>query len=70
MQASAADRLLTTLGELEVINAMQLRVFRKEVSREQAQSSLDDFERHLGTGFSSFGSCVIRSLSGRASCQS
>lgn len=50
MQASAADRLLTTLGELEVINAMQLRVFRKEVSREQAQSSLDDFERHLGDG--------------------
>jgi predicted nucleic acid-binding protein len=50
MQASAADRLLTTLGELEVINALQLLVFRKEVSGQQAQSSLDDFEKHLRDG--------------------
>jgi predicted nucleic acid-binding protein len=50
MQASAADRFLTTLGELEVINALQMRVFRKEVSSEQVHSSLDDFEKHLRDG--------------------
>lgn len=50
MQASSGDRLVTTFGELEVVNAMQLRIFRKEVSAAQAQSSLDDFEKDLRTG--------------------
>ena len=50
MQASGGDRLVTIFGELEVVNAMQLRIFRKEVSAAQAQSSLDDFEKDLRTG--------------------
>lgn len=50
MQASSGDRLVTTFGELEVVNAMQLRIFRKEVSAAQAHSSLDDFEKDLRTG--------------------
>jgi predicted nucleic acid-binding protein len=50
MQASRADRLLSVFGELEVVNAMGLRVFRKEVSATQAQSSLNDFEQDLRAG--------------------
>ena len=50
MQASKGDRLITPLGELEVVNALGLRVFRKEVSAAQAQSSLDDFEKDLRDG--------------------
>ena len=50
MQASKGDRLATTLGELEVVNALGLRVFRKEVSATQAQSSLNDFEKDLRDG--------------------
>jgi len=47
MQASSAERFLTTLGELEIVNAIGLRVFRKEISAVQAQSSLREFERDL-----------------------
>lgn len=50
MQASSADRFLTTFGELEVVNAMGLRIFRKEVSPAQAQSSLLEFEKDLRDG--------------------
>jgi predicted nucleic acid-binding protein len=50
MQASAGERFLTTLGELEVVNAFGLRVFRKEISAAQAQKSLIDFEKDLGDG--------------------
>jgi predicted nucleic acid-binding protein len=50
MQLAPADRFLTTFGELEVINAMGLRVFRKEISLEQAHSSLVEFERDLRDG--------------------
>lgn len=50
METSAGERFLTTLGELEVINALELRVFRNEVSSEQAHSSLNDFEKHLRDG--------------------
>jgi predicted nucleic acid-binding protein len=50
MHASYGDRFLTTFGELEVINAMGLRVFRKEVSPAQAQSSLVEFEKDLRDG--------------------
>ena len=45
-----AECFLTTFGELEVINAMGLRVFRKEVSAPQAQSSLVEFEKDLRQG--------------------
>jgi predicted nucleic acid-binding protein len=50
MQASPADRFLTTFGHLEVVNAMGLRVFRKEVSPAQAHSSLIEFEKDLHDG--------------------
>jgi predicted nucleic acid-binding protein len=50
MQASSADFFLTTFGELEIVNAMGLRVFRKEVSAAQAQSSLIEFEKDLRAG--------------------
>ena len=50
MQASSAERFVTTFGELEVINAMGLRVFRKEVSPAQAQASLIAFENDLRDG--------------------
>jgi len=50
MHASSGDRFVTTFGELEVVNAIGLRVFRKEVSAVQAQSSLSDFEKDLRDG--------------------
>ena len=50
MQASSGDRFVTTFGELEVVNAMGLRIFRKEVSPAQAQSSLIEFEKDLRDG--------------------
>jgi predicted nucleic acid-binding protein len=50
MHTSPADCFLTTFGELEIVNAMGLRVFRKEVSPAQAQSSLIEFEKDLQDG--------------------
>jgi predicted nucleic acid-binding protein len=50
MQASSGDRFLTTFGELEVVNALGLRIFRKEASAAQAQSSLIAFEKDLLDG--------------------
>jgi predicted nucleic acid-binding protein len=50
MQASSAQPFVTTFGELEVVNAMGLRTFRKEVSLAQAQSSLLAFEKDLRDG--------------------
>ena len=50
MSASSGDRFVTTFAELEVVNAMGLRVFRKEVSAAQAQSSLSDFDKDLRDG--------------------
>ncbi|MGB9204105.1 MAG: type II toxin-antitoxin system VapC family toxin [Terriglobales bacterium] len=50
MAASKGECLTTPLGELEVVNAFGLRVFRKEVSVAQAQSSLLDFEKDLRDG--------------------
>ncbi|HWY56522.1 MAG TPA: type II toxin-antitoxin system VapC family toxin [Terriglobales bacterium] len=50
MQASRGDRFVSVFGELEVMNAMGLRVFRKEISAIQAQSSLNDFEKDLRAG--------------------
>jgi predicted nucleic acid-binding protein len=43
MQATKGESVITTLGALEVVNALGLRVFRKDVSPSQAQASLDDF---------------------------
>ena len=50
MQTFQGQRLVTTFGTLEVINAFGLRVFRKQVTSSQAQSSLDDFEQDLRAG--------------------
>jgi len=50
MEASSGVRLVTTFGELEVVNALMLRHFRKEVSSAQARSALADFERDLRSG--------------------
>lgn len=50
MQASSGDRFVTTFGELEVVNAMGLRVFREEISAVQSQSSLLQFENDLRDG--------------------
>lgn len=47
MQISKADHLVTTLGELEFVNALELRIFRKEISLSQASASLKDFENDL-----------------------
>jgi predicted nucleic acid-binding protein len=50
MRTAEGERLVTTLGELEVVNALQLRVFRKEVSIAQAQAAMKDFEGDLRDG--------------------
>jgi predicted nucleic acid-binding protein len=50
MRSSKGDHCITWLGELEVVNALELRVFRKELSSAQAQSSLQDFEGDLRDG--------------------
>lgn len=42
--------LITRLVELEVVNAMGLRVFRKEISSRQAEISLDDFAKDMRAG--------------------
>lgn len=50
MQASFAQPFVTTFGELEVVNALGLRTFRKELLPAQAQSSLLAFEKDLRDG--------------------
>ena len=50
MRSLVGDRLVSIFGELEMINALELRVFRKEIKAAQAQSSLTDFERDLQSG--------------------
>ncbi len=50
MESSSGECFVTTLGELEVVNAFGLRVFRKEVSAAQAHESLVDFEKDLRDG--------------------
>jgi len=50
MEVFTGECLITTFGELEVINAFGLRVFRREVSLAQAQLSLMDFEKDLRDG--------------------
>jgi predicted nucleic acid-binding protein len=50
MRSSTGECFVTTLAELEVVNAFGLRVFRKEVSAAQAQELLADFEKDLRDG--------------------
>lgn len=50
MRASTGEIYITVLGELEVVNAMWVRIFRKELSGPQARSSLRDFENDMRDG--------------------
>jgi hypothetical protein len=50
MRSSKGDHYVSVIGELEVVNALELRVFRKELSASQAQASMKDFERDLQDG--------------------
>jgi len=50
MQASTGDLFLTVLGELEVVNAFGLRVFRREASSVAAKSALANFEKDMRDG--------------------
>ena len=47
IQTSQGNQMLTTLGELELVNALQLRVFRKDLSPDQAKAALQAFEADL-----------------------
>jgi predicted nucleic acid-binding protein len=47
MQSAQKTLLITPLVELEVINALELRVFRKEISISQAEASSTDFANDL-----------------------
>lgn len=50
MSRSAGDHIISTLGELEAINAFELRVFRREISRAQAKASWDALTSDLRDG--------------------
>jgi predicted nucleic acid-binding protein len=50
LQSTVGDYLLTTLGELEMTNALELRIFRKETSVAQARASGKIFEQDLHNG--------------------
>jgi hypothetical protein len=50
MRASGGERYVTIFSELEVVNALHLRVFRKERSGSQVQSSSSDFEKDMRDG--------------------
>ena len=47
MQNSKGEHLISSYGELEFVNALELRVFRKEMSAEQAHAALKNFEDDL-----------------------
>ena len=57
MQASTGD-VFVTLGELEVVNAFELRVFRKEASRAEVNSVLTNFEMDIRNGVFQFRSLL------------
>lgn len=50
MHASKGESLISTLCELEAANALELRVFRKEISDAQARASATAFEKDLRDG--------------------
>jgi predicted nucleic acid-binding protein len=50
MQKSTGERYITVLDELEVLNAFELRLFRRELSAQQVRTSLGDFENDLASG--------------------
>jgi predicted nucleic acid-binding protein len=50
MRVSSGEHLVTALCELEVVNALGLRVFRKQASKVEADSAMFNFEKDLGDG--------------------
>jgi predicted nucleic acid-binding protein len=50
MHKHRGERLISVLGELEVMNALGLRVFRKEISPTQSQASWDSFQMDTRDG--------------------
>lgn len=47
MKASQGDHLITTFAELELLNALQLRIFRKELSIIQVKAAHQAIEADL-----------------------
>ena len=50
MHKSKGEHLISTLGELEVANVLELRVFRKLISPAEARASAAAFEKDLYGG--------------------
>lgn len=47
MQSSKGEYLVTALAELELINALHLRIFRRELSLDQVKAALQALESDL-----------------------
>jgi predicted nucleic acid-binding protein len=50
MQQSAVALFLTPLAELELVNALQLRIFRGEASPAKIRAARDDLEKDIRDG--------------------
>lgn len=50
LQAAQSPLLMSSLTEIETVNALGLREFRKEISKTEANVSLRDFEEDLHRG--------------------
>ena len=50
MEGSKAIHIVSTLGELEAINALELRVFRKEITVGQSRVAAQRLEKAIGDG--------------------
>ena len=50
MRRVSGEAIVSTLAELELLNALQLRVFRKELTAAQADASWKNFEADVRTG--------------------
>ena len=50
LQAASESLAVTQLCEVEVVNALSLRIYRGEITVKQAQDSMSDLERNLHNG--------------------
>jgi predicted nucleic acid-binding protein len=50
LQATSEPLAVTQLCEVEVVNALSLRIFRGEITVKQTQDSISDLERNLRNG--------------------
>jgi len=50
LQSASGQLVLTPLCEVEFVNALSLRIFRKEITHAQAKASAGDLERNLRAG--------------------